>query len=89
MKILDIFCQCTILGVKMTLPIAGMVFLLEIGVGILMKAIPQINVFVLNIQAKILVGIVMIVVIFSPLSDYIERVITSMFSAMGSVMLLL
>ena len=89
MKILDIFCQCTILGVKLTLPIAGMVFLLEMGVGILMKAIPQINVFVLNIQAKILVGIVMILVIFSPLSTFIERVITSMFETMSSVLFLL
>jgi len=89
MKILDVFCQCTILGVKLTLPIAGMVFLLEMGVGILMKAIPQINVFVLNIQAKILVGIIMILVIFTPLSTFIERVITSMFETMSSILFLL
>ena len=89
LKVLDVFCQCTILGVKMTLPIAGMVFLLEMGVGILMKAIPQINVFVLNLQAKILVGILMIMAIFSPLSNYIERVITSMFDTMAQVMVLL
>ena len=88
-KILDVFCQCTTLGIKMAMPILGMEFLLEMGVGILMKTIPQINVFVVNLQVKILTGLVMLGVIFTPLSNYIEQIIKSLFQTMGEVMLLM
>ena len=89
MKILDVFCQCTILGVKLAMPIVGIEFLLEMGVGILMKTIPQINVFVVNLQVKILTGILMVMAIFSPLSYFIENVITTMFQTIGTVLILL
>jgi len=89
MKVLDVFCQCTILGVKLSMPIVGIEFLLEMGVGVLMKAIPQINVFVVNLQAKILVGLLMLFVIFTPISNVIEGLITMIFETMGSVMLLM
>jgi len=89
MRILDIFCQCTILGVKMAMPIVGILFILEMGVGVLMKTIPQINVFIVSLPIKILTGLMMIAAIFSPLSNFIETVITAMFKTMGSVMLLM
>ena len=89
MKIIDVFCQCTILGVKMAMPIVGILFLLEIGVGILMKTIPQINVFIVSLPVKILTGLLMILAIFTPLSRFIESAITTMFQTMGSVMLLM
>jgi len=89
MKILDVFCQCTILGVKMAMPIVGILFILEMGVGVLMKTIPQINVFIVSLPVKILTGLMMIAAIFSPLSNFIETVITTMFRTMGSVMLLM
>ncbi|MCL1983281.1 MAG: flagellar biosynthetic protein FliR [Clostridiales bacterium] len=88
-KILDTFCQCTTLGIKMAMPILGMEFLLEMGVGILMKTIPQINVFVVNLQVKILTGLVMLAAIFTPLSNFIEQAIGSLFKTMGEVMLLI
>ena len=89
MKILDVFCQCTILGIKMAMPIVGILFILEMGVGVLMKTIPQINVFIVSLPVKILTGLMMLAAIFSPLSNFIESVITNMFFTMGSVMLLM
>ena len=89
MLILDVFCQCTILGLKMAMPIVGIIFVLEMGVGILMKTIPQINVFVVNLPVKILVGIIMVMAIFTPISKFIEQSVTLMFNTMGMAMLLL
>jgi len=89
MRITEIFCQCTILGLKMAMPVTGIIFLLEIGVGILMKTIPQINVFVINLQMKILLGIFMVMLIFSPLKNYIEQVVTMLFHTVESVLFLL
>jgi flagellar biosynthetic protein FliR len=89
MEIINVFCQCTILGLKIAMPIAGMVFFLEMGVGILMKTIPQINVFIVNLQLKILTGLLMVMVIFTPLSKFLEDVITTLFYTMGNILFLL
>ena len=37
--------------------------------GILMRVVPQINVFAVNFQVKILVGLFMLLLIFSPMAD--------------------
>ncbi|MEG1779380.1 MAG: flagellar biosynthetic protein FliR, partial [Oscillospiraceae bacterium] len=54
--IVNLFCESTVLAMKFAMPIIGIGFMIEIGVGILMKIIPQINIFVVNIQLKLLVG---------------------------------
>ena len=46
--------------------------------GILMKVIPQINVFAINIELKVIVGLSMIVILMAPFSDFLLRVETEM-----------
>jgi len=87
--ILDVFAQCTILGLKMAMPISGMLFVTQMGVGILMKTVPQINAFVVMLQVKIFGGLFMLAVVFSPLSSFIERIIWTMFQAIGGALLLM
>ena len=82
---IGVFCQCTILGMKLAMPMIALQFLMEIGVGVLMKNIPQINVIMINIQAKILVGLVFIVVIFSPMMSFMDSAIESMFGAIVQI----
>ena len=89
MKILDVFCQCTILGLKLAMPIIGIIFLIEFGVGILMKAIPQINVFVLSLQIKILMGLLMLYLIFTPVASFIETTMTALFMTLGEVLIIM
>ncbi len=87
--ILSIFCQCVILAIKFSFPLIAVEFLAEVGVGILMKMIPQINVFVINIQAKIVIGLVMLVFLFSPMSDYLAMLITNMIDSVQEILKLL
>jgi len=89
LHILDVFCQCTILGLKMAMPVAGMLFITQMGVGILMKTVPQINAFVVMLQVKILGGLFMLAVVFSPLSNVIENLMTTLFQTMGAVLLMM
>ncbi|MBN7773756.1 flagellar biosynthetic protein FliR [Clostridium aminobutyricum] len=88
-QMIAVFCQCTILAIKLAMPMIGMQFLLEMGVGILMKAIPQINIFVVNFQAKIFLGLVLIVAMFSPMMNFISDLIEGLFNAISSVARLL
>jgi flagellar biosynthetic protein FliR len=60
--------------------------LLEIAVGTMMKAVPQIDIFVVNIQLKMLLGVLMIFLTFGPMSEFIEKVITAMFKGMQTAL---
>ena len=74
-RIWDIFIQCTILGIQLSFPILAAELICEMGVGILMKTIPQINVFVINIQAKVLIGILILLMMFVPMEEFIRDLI--------------
>ena len=86
---IEVFIQCIIMAIKFSLPIVAIEFITEIAVGILMKMIPQINVFVVNIQAKLVIGLLMLIFLFSPMSDYLGDVINQMLLTVQSVMRLL
>lgn len=47
-------------------------FLIEMGVGILNKVVPQISIFVINIQMKLIVGTGLLVLLFAPTGEFIE-----------------
>lgn len=82
---LEIFIRCTELAVKMAFPLIAIEFLTEVGVGILMKIIPQINLFVLNIQLKVLIGLLVLLFLISPIGDYFSGMITEMMNTIQEV----
>lgn len=84
--VLNIFVQCIVLAVKLGLPIIAFEFLVEVGVGILTKMIPQINIFVLSIDMRVIVGLVMLIFLASPIGDYIENVITTMMNNSAEIL---
>lgn len=79
--VLDVFFQCILLSIKLAFPVIGIILVLDIGVGILMKIIPQINLFILDIPLKILLGLSMILFLLSPIGEYLGSVITEMINA--------
>lgn len=79
--VLDIFWDCVILAVKLALPIVGSVLILDAGVGILMKMIPSINLFIVDIPIKILLGFTLLMLLTSPISDYLGDIISEMLKA--------
>ena len=87
--VIGVFCESTVLGLKLAMPVIGLQFLMEMGVGILMKNIPQINVIMVNIQAKILVGLIFLVVIYPPAIAFVENMIERMFSNIESMIVLM
>lgn len=87
--ILDIFTLCSVFAIKMAFPIIAIELLCAIGMGILMRAIPQINVFVVDIQLKIFVGLFLIVFTFLPISDFLNKMIITMIENIKNVMSLM
>ena len=77
----QIFLDCTLLGVKLAMPILAAELMGQVGMGILMKAIPQINVFVINSDVKVMVGLALLLVLMVPFSDYLLKAETEMLLA--------
>ncbi len=77
-RIIEIFMEVIIMSVKFSIPIIVAEFLVEMGIGILNKVVPQISIFVINIQLKIIVGFGLLVILFSPIGGYLEKIIITM-----------
>lgn len=80
--IIEIFLRCTILSVQLAFPMIAIEFVGEMAIGILMKIIPQINIFILSIQMKIVVGLFIFVIMISPIGDFMGNLITEMMNTM-------
>ena len=53
--------QIFVIGFKIAAPVMGTLLLVDVALGIITKAVPQINVFVLGFPLKIAVGLVLII----------------------------
>ncbi len=76
---LEIFKTNITTGLQFAFPMIAMEMVTEAAVGILMRMIPQINVFAVNFQLKIMVGLMMLVYLFSPMSDRMYVILDDMF----------
>lgn len=76
--ILRLFTRAIVLAMRLWAPFMAAEFVLQISMGILMKFIPQITVFVINFQLKIALGLIMLYV-FSP---YVGQFITGYIEVM-------
>lgn len=70
-------------SVKMTLPIIAIEIVTEASVGLLMKAVPNINILVLNIEIKMFVGLICMIFLVPSYANFLERLIEIMFDKMG------
>ena len=79
LNMVEMFQQILILALKLSMPILAVEIILESGIGILMKAIPQIQVFSVNVQLKIIVGLIMIMILVPTFATFIDKSIALMF----------
>lgn len=74
----EIFLSCMILSLKLAMPILAAELLGEIAMGILMKAIPQINAFVINMELKVIIGLVLLFLFLAPINEFLLGIESSM-----------
>lgn len=63
--ILDLISKMFITGFKLCIPFVVIIFLLDILLGILVRTIPQMNVFVVGLPLKIIIGMIVIMLSIS------------------------
>ena len=86
--LLELFIQCTILAVKLCMPIMAAELIAQVGMGVLMKVIPQINIFAINIDLKVLVGLSLLFMLIVPFSEYLIDAERMMLNSLHEILLL-
>ena len=86
--LLELFVECTVLGIKLSMPILAAELIAQVGMGVLMKVIPQINVFAINIELKVIIGLALLLVLTVPFSEFLLQAEAAMLNALHDVLTL-
>lgn len=68
---LEVFALCVTLAIRLCFPILAAELIGQLGMGILMKVIPQINVFAINFELKILLGLTMVFLLMPAVGQFL------------------
>lgn len=77
--LLKLFSSVFFLAIRMIAPFMVAEFILQASMGILMKFVPQITVFVINFQLRILLGLIMLFLFAPFIGQFLDRYIDVMF----------
>ena len=84
----ELFIQIFLLAMQLSLPVLAAELIGQVGMGILMKAIPQINAFVINIELKVVLGLVLVLLLMAPFSDFLLEAERTMLDSLHQVLAL-
>jgi flagellar biosynthetic protein FliR len=77
------------LGLRLAMPIVAIEIVAQIGIGLLMKAVPAINVFTIGMHVTALIGIVLIVVTMTSIFTSCGQLVTYMIEKVTKVIRLI
>jgi len=76
---LEIFTRAFMLGVMMALPIIASGLTIEFGFGMMMRAVPQIHMFIVGIPLKMIVGIILFTLTLPVYAGFSTRIFDELF----------
>ncbi|HWH82074.1 MAG TPA: flagellar biosynthetic protein FliR [Burkholderiaceae bacterium] len=76
----DQFGSMFVFGLVLVAPVVFALLLVDVGLGIVSRTMPQLNVFTVGIPAKIVVGLLLLAATLSALAPVMARVFASVFS---------
>lgn len=88
-QLVELFQLILIYAVKMSLPMMAAQLITEFAIGLVMRAVPKLNIFVINIQIKVILGFAILFLMAGPLASFLERLITLMFDQVDKIFQLL
>lgn len=85
----EVFAKSFEIGVALSFPIILIIFVSEIVLGVLSKTIPQLNIFVVGLPLKIILGLAMLLIcipiIFKLTSEVFEYMVSMMFKFINTL----
>jgi flagellar biosynthetic protein FliR len=83
---IELFGYILVYALQLALPIIVTEILVEVAVGILMRVVPNINVFIVNLQLKVMVGLVVLVTIIPVLTRFLGKLNSIMLDRLETVL---
>ncbi len=80
-----LFVESFLLGIRMSLPILASGMLVEAIMGMIIHAVPQMNMFVIGMPLKVVMGFTVLLLILPVYSDFSILIFERMFEGMESV----
>lgn len=87
MVALDVFALAFVLSVKVAMPMIAAGLLGEVIMGIIVRAIPQMNIFVVGIPMKIMLGLLMLLIIIPVFVHFCDTLFDQMFLSVEKMFL--
>ncbi len=82
---LNMFIEYFVLGVKLAVPVIASALLAEVVFGILIRVMPQMNIFIIGLPFKILLGLTILFLMVPIYIDLFEGIFYDMFKAIKNV----
>lgn len=76
----DLFGAMFIFGLTLVAPVVVALLLMDVGLGVLSRSIPQLNVFTIGIPAKITVGLLLLAATLADMAPVMAKLFQSLFS---------
>lgn len=86
--IVMIFASAFSIAVRLALPFVAAELVLEVTMGVMMKLVPQIHVFVINIQSKIILGMILMLLFAQPVGTFLDGYNETIFREVQNVMMM-
>lgn len=85
-NIINIFVESFVIGFKISMPIIAAVLLSEVALGILARTVPQMNVFIVGLPLKIIVGLSSLIFIIPGFVNTLDYVFDKLYAFMSIIL---
>ncbi len=80
-----LFTLMLIYSVKLALPIVAVQLISEVGVGLITRAVPQVDIFSMQVQLKLIIGFLALMVLVPSFSEFLQRMLVLMFDNLSGL----
>lgn len=84
--IVQLYSNAFVLGLKLALPVLATLLLTDVGIGLMSRAVPQMNLFVVGLPVKIMVGLIALLLSMPAVAAGIEQVLLQAVNDIGSLL---
>ena len=83
--VIELFAQSFLLGVRMALPVMVASMLTEAILGMIIHSIPQMNMFVVGMPLKVLLGFIILMMVMPVYAEFSGELFGQMYEGMGRI----
>lgn len=78
-QIMYVFTEMFVIAIKVSIPIIGTIFIVDLTLGIISKTMPQLNIFAVGVPLKIVLGLIIVVLTMTIFINILSNMFDSMY----------